>query len=88
MGSILISFIDLVANLILWIIFINFILQFFLAPFHPARDFLNRILEPMLSPLRQIIPPSGGLDFSPMVLIILVILLRALLTTLVASIYY
>lgn len=87
MEAILIRLIDLLADLIFWAVFINFILQFFLPPFHPARNFLRRILEPFLSPIRRAIPPSGGLDFSPMVLIILVLLVRSLLITLVVSIF-
>ncbi|MCJ2188095.1 YggT family protein [Novosphingobium beihaiensis] len=31
---------------------------------------LNAILDPMLNPIRRIMPHTGGIDFSPMVLII------------------
>ncbi|MEJ2408767.1 MAG: YggT family protein [Novosphingobium sp.] len=31
---------------------------------------LNAILDPMLNPIRKIMPNTGGIDFSPMVLII------------------
>ncbi len=32
--------------------------------------FLWDVTEPILSPVRRILPPMGGLDFSPLVLII------------------
>ena len=31
---------------------------------------LNRVLEPVYGPIRRILPPMGGLDFSPLVVII------------------
>lgn len=40
---------------------------------------INSLVEPMLAPIRRILPTAGGLDFSPLVLIILVIFLRKLL---------
>jgi YggT family protein len=32
---------------------------------------IGQIVEPMLNPLRRIIPTFGGLDFSPLVLMLL-----------------
>ena len=39
-------------------------------------DFLYRITEPVLRPLRSVIPSLGGIDISPVVLILLIILLK------------
>ena len=39
-------------------------------------DFLYRITEPLLRPIRSILPSLGGLDLSPVVLILLIILLK------------
>jgi YggT family protein len=50
-------------------------------PYHPAVQFLYQITEPVLQPLRQILPPAGGLDFSPFVAMLLV----QLLTSVIAS---
>ena len=36
-------------------------------------DFLYRLTEPVLRPIRRILPPFGGLDLSPLVLIFLII---------------
>ncbi|AXU18423.1 YggT family protein [Novosphingobium sp. THN1] len=46
---------------------------------------LNAILEPMLRPIRKILPDTGALDFSPMVLIIGLNLLTILLSGIAAS---
>ncbi|NLE44334.1 MAG: YggT family protein [Chloroflexi bacterium] len=40
--------------------------------YHPVMRFLIEITEPLLGPLRRVIPPIGGLDFSPMVALIII----------------
>ncbi|WP_374763032.1 YggT family protein [Yunchengibacter salinarum] len=42
---------------------------------------LNSLLEPMLAPIRNLLPMMGGLDLSPLVLILLVQFLRILFNT-------
>ncbi len=86
MVIILINTIDIVVNLIFWLILINWILQFFLSPYHPVRELLNRLVNPMLDPIRRVLPPTGMLDFSPLVLLFLVQLLGKLLNSLITSI--
>lgn len=39
-------------------------------------DFLYRITEPVLRPLRNVLPNLGGIDISPVVLILLIILIK------------
>lgn len=48
-----------------------------------VRSFLNaldRITEPLYRPFRKILPDFGGLDFSPMVVLLLIYVLRILLS--------
>ncbi len=42
-------------------------------------DFLWRITEPLLGPIRRIIPDLGGIDISPVILILLLYFLRDLM---------
>ncbi|MFM7347627.1 MAG: YggT family protein [Tagaea sp.] len=42
-------------------------------------DFLYRITEPALRPIRRFVPYIGGIDISPVVLILLLIFARNLL---------
>ena len=37
---------------------------------HPAVRLLHRLTEPVLAPIRRLLPPMGGMDFSPLVLLI------------------
>ncbi|HEY0224102.1 MAG TPA: YggT family protein [Pseudolabrys sp.] len=39
-------------------------------------DFLYRITEPVLRPIRQMMPNLGGIDISPVILILLILLLE------------
>ena len=50
-----------------------------LAPAHPLRATLDRLTEPVLGPIRRVLPPVGGLDLSPLVLLIALQLLGRLL---------
>jgi len=45
---------------------------------HPVAAFVHSLTEPALAPIRQALPPTGGLDFSPMVLLIALRLLSNL----------
>jgi YggT family protein len=55
-----------------------------LSPYNPFVRTLRQIVNPMLEPFRRLLPPSktGGWDFSPMILILLLSLLRGFLNSL------
>ena len=42
---------------------------------------LNRILEPVYGPIRRILPATGGIDFAPLVLFFILILLQRALNS-------
>ena len=44
-------------------------------------DSLNRLTEPFLSPIRRFLPFLGGIDLSPVVLILLLIFLKDLINS-------
>jgi len=46
---------------------------------------LQRILEPIYAPIRKVLPPMGGLDLAPMVLIFGIFALRTILYNNIAS---
>jgi YggT family protein len=54
----------------------------FIAPgtYSPAAGLLASLCEPLLAPLRRVLPVAGGLDFSPLVAIIGLQALRLLIT--------
>ena len=40
-----------------------------LPPDHPVVAFTSRLTEPVLEPIRRVLPSMGGMDFSPMLLL-------------------
>lgn len=45
---------------------------------HPLVQLVFNVTEPALAPIRRLMPPTAGLDFSPMILLVLLRLLRSL----------
>jgi len=78
----IITIINIVAQLLVLLVFISVILSYFMDPYHPIRRGVDNIVEPMLSPIRRVIPSVGMLDFSPLVLILLIQLVKSLLVSL------
>lgn len=58
-----------------------YIITTFFLPFdHPFRRALARFFEPLLNPIRNVIHPFYGIDFSPAILLLLVYFLELFLT--------
>ncbi len=72
----LINFISLALSLLL-IAYV--VLSYFMDPYHPVRNTVNRIVNPILDPIRRILPRTGMIDFSPIAALILVQILEAVL---------
>lgn len=53
------------------LVFVQAVLTFFLSPYHPVRRLLDPLVEPLLAPIRRLLPTTGGVDFSPLILIII-----------------
>jgi YggT family protein len=45
---------------------------------NPLVTITRGLTEPVLAPIRKVLPPMGGMDFSPMVLLIALQLLKGL----------
>lgn len=71
--------ITLVFNFFLFAIFIQVIVSW-IAPgsYNPIIHVLNDISEPLLAPARRLIPPLGGLDLSPMLVILTMLFIMKL----------
>ncbi len=75
----LIQFIDVVTQLLVLLIILSVVLSYFMSPYHVVRENIDRIVEPMLAPIRRVVPLVGMIDFSPLVLIILIQVLSSAL---------
>jgi len=68
----IIQLIDLLSQILILLVFVSVILSYFMSPFHPVRSAIDRIIEPMLAPIRHLIPSVGMFDFSPLILMVLI----------------
>lgn len=84
--TILVQLIGLIANLLTIMIFIWVLISWIMPPYNPVRETLGRIVEPMLAPIRRVIPMAGMMDFSPMILMILIELIARVLINILLSI--
>ena len=79
-------FIDYVLDLYIWIIIITAILSWLVAfnVINMRNDFvrsiwlgLNAVTEPLLRPIRRVLPDLGGIDISPVILILIIVFIRS-----------
>ena len=79
---------ELLLNVLMYIIIAQAILSWLVAfnVINTHNDFvrsflhaLDRITEPLYRPFRRILPDFGGLDFSPMVVLLLIIIVKNIL---------
>ena len=85
MTNSLIIIVTVVSQILVLLVFISVILSYFMDPDHPIRRGFDNIVGPMLAPIRRVVPPLGMLDFSPLVLILLIQLVRSLLVSLLRN---
>lgn len=71
--------IDWLIRLVILVVIVDVVLSYFMDPYQPIRQLLNRIVEPLLAPIRRLMPRTGPVDFSAMVLIVLLLLLNSFL---------
>lgn len=81
----LIQLIRFVSRLLVAIVILDAILSFVVDPFHPLRRALGRVVNPLLDPIRRVLPRVGMIDFSPLVLIILVQIIESLVANLLLT---
>ena len=86
--------ISMLTNVLVMLIIIQFIIGLlfafnvinssnqFLASFYEA---INRLLEPLYRPIRRILPATGAIDFSPLVLVIVLNIVLIILNGILVS---
>jgi YggT family protein len=79
---------NVLLDLLFWIIMIQIVLSWLVAfnVINTRNDFvrqfltaLDRVTEPLYRPIRRILPDFGGLDFSPMVVLLAISILQKIL---------
>jgi len=80
MGAVL-WLIDTVLSIYIWILIASAVLSWLVAfnvinthnrYVYQIMDFLHRVTDPLLRPIRRILPDLGGIDISPIILILII----------------
>ena len=78
MTDYLIQFISWLANIMYLALIGRVILSWInVSSSNPISIFIHQITEPILSPIRRLLPKMGTLDLSPMIAIILIMVIRS-----------
>ena len=85
----LIDIIDLLVRFIVILVIVQFVLSLLIS-FNVVNVYnnfvasvwkaINALLDPILRPIRRVMPDTGAIDFSPMVLILLLYILQIILS--------
>lgn len=93
----LINIVDFLLRIVGWIIIAQVILSWLVAfnvlntssaGLRAFLEALQRITEPLYRPIRRLLPDFGGIDFAPLVVLILIQILRMLLSGVAAQVSY
>lgn len=65
------------------LVIIKILLSYLVDPFNPFRQTVDRVMDPLLRPIQQIVPTFGRFDFSPVILILIVDILSRILLSII-----
>ena len=69
--------VDLLFTLYIFVIFARVIMSWArIDPYHPVAQWIYRLTEPLLGTIRNMMPQTGTVDWSPMIAMFILIILR------------
>jgi YggT family protein len=69
--------VDLLFTVYIFVIFARVIMSWArIDPYHPVAQWIYRLTEPLLGPIRNMMPQTGTVDWSPMIAMFILIILR------------
>ena len=80
---VLVTFVDLFVPAFSAVVLLRVVLSYFVRPETKLMDFLTGITEPALGPIRKMVPSAAGVDFAPLVALLLLQGLQYLVHSLV-----
>ena len=81
----LIRIINFCGSLVVLLVILHIALSYFMDPYHPIRQTIDRIVGPMINPIRRVVPLIGMFDISPIILILLVYAVQSALVSLLST---
>ncbi len=93
----IINILQVILDILWWIVVIDFVLSILIS-FNVVNthnsfvrglyDGIERLCQPLYAPIRRIMPNTGAVDFSPAVVLILIVILNIVLGHIAANIAY
>ena len=83
--TVVITIVNVLFQFLTLLVFVHVLLGYFLSPYHPILRATGMVVEPLLKPIRKLIPSMGGLDLSPLVLILLLEVLGSVIVSLLRN---
>lgn len=71
--------VNITADILIFLIFLRVVLSWFQHGASGLNNFLHQTTEPILKPIRRLLPGMGMLDISPMVAIFAIEILRSII---------
>ena len=93
----LVDVVNLLLTILTWVIIIQVVLSWLLVlnvlntssqGVRTVAMAIDRMTTPLYRPIRRILPDFGGIDFSPLVVLILIQIIKKLLAGVVAQYYF
>jgi YggT family protein len=90
----IIQILQVILNLVWWIIIVQFVLSLLISfnVVNTSNNFvrslyegLDRLTEPLYRPIRRMLPNTGGIDFAPAVVLVLMAILNIILNNIAIS---
>ncbi|MEH3120424.1 MAG: YggT family protein [Sphingomonas phyllosphaerae] len=90
----IIQILQVILNLVWWIIIVQFVLSLLISfnVVNTSNNFvrslyegLDRLTEPMYRPIRRMLPNTGGIDFAPAVVLVLMAIINIILNNIALS---
>ncbi|WP_294190647.1 YggT family protein [uncultured Sphingomonas sp.] len=90
----IIQILQVLLNVVWWVIIIQFVLSLLIvfnvintsSPFiRSLHDGLDRLTDPLYRPIRRMLPNTGGIDFAPMIVLVLMAIANIILNNVAAS---
>lgn len=80
-------------NLLFWALRLAILMRVLLSwirpnPYNPLVQAIYQITEPIMGPLRRIIPPLGMMDITPMVALIILQIVQEIVLSAIRSLYF
>jgi YggT family protein len=93
----IIDILQVLVQIVRWIILTQFILSILIVfnVINTQNDFVrsltngvDRLTEPLYRPIRRFLPPQGGIDFAPLVVLVILIVISIILNHVAANIAF